>query len=476
MKNNWTILLFLFGSLFFIASCTEEDPCIDKQCVENYVLDATTCVCVNLDPCASVTCAADEIKTSDCLCITLDPCAGVICGVDEICDSGNCIPISSGQTEIKVAGFVGKNDIWTSDKTYIMTGKVVVGEGAILTIEAGTIIKGGAGQGTLASALVVARGGKLIAQGTPVKPIIFTSIQDNIQPGQIVGSNLNETHTGLWGGLIILGKAPISVETGITAQIEGIPADDSFGTYGGTDPNDDSGVISYVSVRHGGVTIGEGNEINGITFGGVGAGTTVNNIEVVGNQDDGLEWFGGTVNVTNALVWAQGDDAFDIDQGYSGTLNNYVYIAGPDSDHGMEVDGPEGARNAEGNFTVTNGWLKGLTSEYADFRDGAKGKIENSYFFNFPASADLELDDDATSANYFAGTLIITGNQFNTTHLEEGNRTVETICLDKAPNGNSESFDMQMALDNAIVSTPSIGADVTVFDWTFASLKGAISN
>src|SRR5690606_10225892 len=128
-------------------------------------------------------------------------------------------------------------------------GKVVVGEGVTLTIEPGTIIKGAEGQETLASALVVDQGGKLMAEGTAEKPIIFTSVLDDIEQGQTQGSNLTTTSTGLWGGVIVLGKAPISVNGDLaTAQIEGIPADASYGQYGGTDVADNSGVLKYISI------------------------------------------------------------------------------------------------------------------------------------------------------------------------------------------------------------------------------------
>ena len=153
-----------------------------------------------------------------------------------------------------------------------------------------------------------------MAMGTEEAPIIMTSIADNIQPGDINSPNLTVDDNGLWGGLIVLGNAPVSTNAGDEGRIEGIPADIPEGLYGGNSPMDNSGVIRYVSVRHGGTLIGEGNEINGITFGGVGAGTTVENMEVVANVDDGIEFFGGTVNVSNLLVWAQGDDAIDIDQ------------------------------------------------------------------------------------------------------------------------------------------------------------------
>ena len=143
----------------------------------------------------------------------------------------------------------------------------------------------------MASALIIARGGKLIAQGTAELPIIFTSIDDQLTPGMITSPNLTESNNALWGGLIVLGYAPISAGDGDTeAQIEGIPADDLFGRFGGADAADNSGVIKYVSVRHGGALIGADNEINGITFGGVGNGTVVENIEVVANLDDGVEF------------------------------------------------------------------------------------------------------------------------------------------------------------------------------------------
>ena len=131
-----------------------------------------------------------------------------------------------------------------------------------------------------------------------------------------------------------------------------IAAEETNGLYGGSDPADNSGTINYVSIRHGGTSIGEDNEINGLTLGGVGTGTTITNVEVIGNQDDGIEFFGGTVNAYNLLVWGQGDDGLDIDQSYSGTISNAIVIANSTSDHGLEIDGPEGSM--EGSFKMEN--------------------------------------------------------------------------------------------------------------------------
>ena len=252
------------------------------------------------------------------------------------------------------------NTTWYSDTVYQLGGRIAVEDGATLTIQPGTIIKGEAGTGANATALLIARGGKLNAVGTPSLPIIFTSVADEITPSDILSGNfaspnLDPTVNGLWGGVIILGNAPISASNTSgdvsSVQIEGIPTSDQNGLYGGDNSHDNSGVLKYISIRHGGANIGSGNEINGLTLGGVGFGTTVENIEVVANQDDGIECFGGTVNLTNVVSWNVGDDGFDTDQSWSGTLDNFVIIN--PAGHIFELDGPEGTY-ANGH-TIKNG-------------------------------------------------------------------------------------------------------------------------
>jgi hypothetical protein len=220
---------------------------------------------------------------------------------------------------------------WTSDKEYLISGFVFVNEGQTLTIEAGTVIRGRTGQGNMASALIVARGGKIIAEGTPVNPIIFTSQGDDLK-----GSIPLEAR-GLWGGLIILGNATINTESG-EDLIEGIPISEPRGVYGGFDDDDNSGILRYVSIRHGGTNIGEGNEINGLTLGAVGRQTIIECIEVISNADDGVEIFGGDVNCRNMVVAFCGDDAFDLDQGYHGKGQFWLGI-NDNSDKCLEVTG-----------------------------------------------------------------------------------------------------------------------------------------
>jgi hypothetical protein len=348
--------------------------------------------------------------------------------------------------------------------------------GATLTIEPGVVVKGQVGSGANATALLIARGGKLMADGTAASPIIFTSVADELAPGMIASPNLIPTDNGLWGGLIVLGRAPISAAAA-AVQIEGIPPSDTNGLYGGSDVADNSGRIRYVSIRHGGTNIGDGNEINGLTLGGVGNGTVIEFVEVVGNKDDGIEIFGGSVNPKNILIWNSGDDSFDMDQAYTGTLDNFIGILGPESDHGLELDGPEGS--GTGSFTLKNGSIKGnlatAEGEYADLRAGVTCRIENVYFFGFKENSDFELDNAGVSANFIAGTISFASLQFNVSHLTAGNRTLDAIFKDDG--GNDAAFNTAAAGFASIVTTRTVGADKAQFaTWSWASVANQLTD
>lgn len=381
---------------------------------------------------------------------------------------------NSSETEIvAITGVITQNTTWTNDKIYQLNQKVVVENGVTLTINPGTIIKGTPGSGSLASALIIARGGKINALGAANNPIIFTSTSDNIDVGETAGTNLNENDRGLWGGIIILGYAPCSFSGDVTElQIEGIPADDAFGLYGGTDANDNSGVLQYVSIRHGGALIGEGNEINGLTLGGVGAGTVIDNIEVVANVDDGIEFFGGTVNATNLLVWAQGDDGIDIDQAYSGTIDNAVVVLGDFSDHAIEIDGPEGS--ATGSFTLQNvtliGNLNTDNGEYADFRSGATGSISNIYAYGFKDSSDVELDNDGVATNYNSGLLTFSSWEIV---LPTAITNVEDIFVNKAATVTVTGFGSEATA--VTQDSQTVGATTSNLSWTYANEKAGLA-
>ncbi|KJD35202.1 membrane protein [Tamlana sedimentorum] len=375
---------------------------------------------------------------------------------------------------IVVSGGIALDATWFADKVYVLDRKVVVQEGVTLTIEPGTIIKGRAGTGSLSSALIVARGAQISAIGTADAPIIFTSESDEIAPGETSSPNLTSDNRGLWGGIIMLGNATISVsgDTGL-ANIEGIAADDTFGLYGADlangesfDDADSSGTLQYVSIRHGGALLGEGNEINGLTLGGVGTGTTIDNVEVVANVDDGIEFFGGTVNASNLLVWAQGDDALDIDQAYSGTITNAVVILGDASDHGLEIDGPEGSINGE--FTINDLTLIGNTAtpngEYADWRSNAQGHVNNVYAYGFKDTSDVELDNDGVAVNYNAG--LISMSKWEIV-LPAGVTDVTSIFKNNAENETVTGLGSEATA--VTLGSQTVGATTTVFGWTYAA-------
>ncbi|MGW1454030.1 hypothetical protein ACWBC2_03470 [Salegentibacter agarivorans] len=399
---------------------------------------------------------------------------GIDCG-------GACAPCEgegdgdgNGQVPVDedLSGLLTDDFTLTNDVIWEINGKFVVGDGAVLTIEPGTIIKGAEGTGSLASALIVARGGQIMAEGTAEEPIIFTSINDNIELGQKQGSNLDENNRGLWGGVLILGRAPSSFEgDSEESQIEGIPADDDFGRYGGNDPEDNSGVFKYVSIRHGGALIGSGNEINGLTMGGVGTGTVIDHVEVVGNVDDGFEWFGGTVNSSNLVAFAGGDDGLDIDQSYSGTITNALVIQGAESDHALEIDGPEGT--FQDAFTIEDLTIIGdptaPSGEIADLRDGARGAFNNVFVRGFNDGQDVEIDDDGSAANYADGSLSFSAWEVV---LPEGVDSVSAIFVDttESTDFSSDASDFATAVEQ---DEETVGADLSVFDWTYASFRGA---
>lgn len=369
-------------------------------------------------------------------------------------------PPVNGDNTITVTQNISANETWSASKTYILAGRITVLSGATLTIEPGTVIKGQAGTGANATALLVARGAKLMAEGTAEKPIIFTSVADELSPadvaaGNFASPNLESDANGLWGGVIVLGKARISASAN-EVQIEGIPTSDQNGLYGGSDDADNSGVIKYVSIRHGGANIGSGNEINGLTLGGVGSGTVIENIEVVGNQDDGIEWFGGTVNVKNVLVWNNGDDAIDTDQSWGGTLDNFIVIT--PTGHIFELDGPEGSYQAT--HTIKNGTVVAtgddrLSEELINTDKNSLVKLENIFFKNVDASQKINRTKDNPGVS-FSNIVVNIPSGSISDYITDYNATENPV-----PAGITAG------------SSSANKANATAFSWTWAAKAGA---
>ncbi len=213
--------------------------------------------------------------------------------------------------------------------TYFLNGPLIVENGATLTIPAGTTIKAREG---FNSYILVLQGGRINVNGTAEKPVKMTADKDNAE-------------AGYWGGLIINGKAPLSGGTIGSTEIS------SQYQYGGTNPHDNSGTITYLILEYTGARSSADVEHNGLTLNGVGNGTVIENIYIPYGADDAIEFFGGTVNVKNLLVVNSDDDMFDFTQGYTGTLENAYgiwepgYTSSESDPRGIEADG-----NLDGNF------------------------------------------------------------------------------------------------------------------------------
>ena len=229
------------------------------------------------------------------------------------CDENNDNPIPSGETfdlgDGSNAYEISSNMTLTYPNTYNLRGFVYVTEGATLTIEPGVVIKG---EKESKATLIVERGGKLIAEGTSERPIVFTSAQD---PGK--------RKPGDWGGIILLGKAKNNmgeqtIEGGVRSK------------HGGNDDTDNSGVLKYVRCEFAGIEYSTDNEINAITFGSVGSGTTVDYVQVSYSGDDSYEWFGGSVNCKHLVALGTWDDDFDTDNGFSGNCSFWLLCGSED--------------------------------------------------------------------------------------------------------------------------------------------------
>ncbi len=353
-------------------------------------------------------------------------------------------PINVPQSTTLV-GNINTTTTLTSDKVWTLKGYVYVTDGAKLIIEPGTTILSDIVE---KGALVIERGAQIIAEGTPTKPIIFTS-------GRIVKL------AGDWGGIVILGRA----KTNRTSEptIEG-----GIGRpYGGTNDDDNSGVLRYVRIEYAGIAAMPNSEINALTLAGVGRGTIIENIQTIYANDDAFEFFGGTVNAKNLYAYATADDDFDFDFGYTGTITNGIakrdpqFVDSGDAGNGIECDndgtgssaqphthpklynmiliGPDvstalsnhnlGLRFRRGTqFTMKNsviwGWMKGGLSlesnETAQFvKDGVSVFENNSVGVFNP------------NQNFISrATTILTSEQLKTLALSKGNKEINGILPD----------------------------------------------
>ncbi|UYW01292.1 hypothetical protein K5I29_12710 [Flavobacterium agricola] len=273
----------------------------------------------------------------------------------------------------------GQAIVLKNDKTYTLTGDLIVKNGATLTIEAGTIIEASG-----IAYIAVEQGGKIYVDGTEDKPVVMTS---------------NLKAPGSWGGLVICGKAPINkVKPGETAL-----AEVSELAYGGTDVNDDSGSIRYLRIEYSGYAYNSEKEFNGLSLFGVGNGTTIEYVQVHAGSDDGFEWFGGTVDANYLVSTSNEDDQFDWTEGWNGKGSNWYAKEGlGKGNRGIEADNNAQNRAATPTSapTISNLTLVGLGVDNAGsenqamkLREGTHGIFDNVYITGFKTGIDVQHDE-----------------------------------------------------------------------------------
>lgn len=388
----------------------------------------------------------------------------VVTGEQFMTEQQNGMTVVSGSTE--------EDFTMKANTKYMLKGFVFVKEGATLTIEPGTVIMG---DKSTKGTLIVERGGKIMAQGTASSPIIFTSAQP-------AGSRA----AGDWGGIIILGNAPVNA--GSSATIEG-GVDRS---YGGSDAADNSGVLKYVRIEYPGIAFQPDNEINGLTLGGVGSGTEIDYVQVSFCGDDSFEFFGGTVNAKHLIAYKTVDDMFDTDLGYTGKLQFLLGIADPNVADASGSNGFESDNDGDGTSatpitapTYSNvtlfGPLGASANPNANFKRGLhlrrnnKTKLHNSIVLGWPVGLLLDgtpTENNATANEFKIQNTIIAGSPEGKSLTVASGSTFDIAnWFNATGKGNAVVADAStLQINGAYSATPSFTKASTTVQPSFSGL------
>jgi hypothetical protein len=361
--------------------------------------------------------------------------------------------------ELVLQGTLLENKTLTNDKIWTLKGYVYVPDGVTLTIEEGTIIESDIAE---KGALIIERGGKIMAEGTAQEPIIFTSGNDFPQPGD-------------WGGIVILGRAKTNqsdptIEGGIGRQ------------FGGTNDDDNSGVLKYVRIEYAGVAAFANSEVNALTLGGVGRGTTIEYVQTYYANDDAFEFFGGTVSPKYLVAVATADDDYDFDMGYTGTIQYAIskrdplFVDGGDAGNGVECDndGAGSTLTPTTKPTLLNFTLVGPTSLQSlsnhnlamRFRRGTNFVVRNSVFYGYMKGG-LQIESDITVQSFATG-----GSEFTNNIIHSVDTT--KILITKSPSIFSQQDMTTKVIQNNNILWTSSSSPVTNGFETINGNVGAI--
>lgn len=390
-----------------------------------------------------------------------------------------------GLPEVTLPTVINTTVALSQDTLYVVDGKVFVNDGGVLEIPGGTRVEAKPGPTSeLASAIVVTRGGKLNARGTASNPVVFTSHQSCPVSGD-------------WGGIVLLGRAPLNrADTTIEGiNLPTLPPNINVDYGGGGacqgDVNDNSGILTYVRIEYAGAIISENNELNGLTCGGVGAGTVLDHIEVAYGNDDAFEFFGGTVNAKYLIALAPDDDAFDFDFGYQGNIQFALSILNPSIGYSANPNGIESDNNATGasackatSATISNLTVIGVEDSTiaagmsplllngAHIRRASEQLIRNSVFIGFPTGVLWQSAGSIASApNFQYNTVQAFNTVSNGAVLDGTNRTIRSALANTSQINLSNPWDICGAPDFSPASTSTLVSDPV----SFTGLSGFFS-
>lgn len=335
---------------------------------------------------------------------------------------------SSGPRTVAVDDNILQNTVWKSGNTYVLSKLTFVESNARLTIEPGVTVRGKNG-----SALIVTRDASVHARGRADQPIVFTSAKA-----------LGKRQAGDWGGLVLLGNAPVNRD----AHIEGIESSDSRGDFGGSDTSSSCGVLDFVRIEFAGFEISKDNELNGLTLGGCGDGTIVRNVQVHMGLDDGVEVFGGTVDLKNIVVTGADDDAFDWDMGWTGRVQNLIIQMHPDrGDNGFEGDSYKADMDAQPrsepqfyNVTMISDPQGQKRHRAMTVRRGSGGHFHNVLIDGFTTEL-IDLRDEPVER------LVSAGNLSFSSLIVAGTSAEQAFPQESAESDDDAGFDESAYLD-----------------------------
>ncbi|SFM02533.1 hypothetical protein [Marinobacter zhejiangensis] len=359
---------------------------------------------------------------------------------------------------VRISSDITTDTTWEAGNRYVLENTVFVQDGASLTIQPGVVVQGERG-----SALIVTRDSQLFARGQAERPIVFTSSQSE-------GSRAR----GDWGGIVLLGSAPVNQPD---AAIEGLSQSDQRGRFGGDDPDDSCGVLEYTRIEFAGFEVYQDNELNGLTLGGCGRSSIIRNVQVHRSLDDGIEMFGGTVDLKNIVISGAGDDSIDWDWGWTGRVQFAVIQQHPDiGDNAFEGDNNGDNHDASPrseptfyNITLAGAGLSPRQHRGIVVREGSGGHFHNMIVDSYAIETIDTRDDVSPLVNSgrltFSNNLLANTGQFGRSPTESGNDNDDFSFNEndwlRAP-GNNNHFRMESAVHDSArdLSNPSFRARV----------------